>query len=439
MVRSEATYCAVKTLQDEGVLLVEDGNHGDYRPRPDEFRQGTTKFIRAADLSGERVLFDSADHIGDRAVQRIRKGIGRSGDIIFSHKGTVGKIALAEEDSPPFVCSPQTTFWRVLDSNRLDRHYLYYFMQSEAFRRQWLSRKGETDMADYVSLTTQRQFLVFLLEIDEQRAIGRFLGALDEKIELNRHVNRTLESLAQAIFRSWFVDFDPVVAKADGREPFRMAAEIAALFPERFVDSEVGPIPESWSVGSLMDLARYVNGRNFTRSATGTGRMVLRIAELNSGPGLSTIFNDVKAPSEYIACPDDILFSWSGSLGVYRWHDQEALINQHIFKVICDEYPKWFAYFHLLEALSFLQNVAADKATTMGHIKRGHLTEVKMALPPHPLLREASSLIGPLYGRTHLGEIESLTLASLRDLLIPKLLSGQIGLREAEKAVEQVL
>lgn len=251
----------VSELEALGWLLVEDGNHGEYRPRPNEFGSGATAFIRATDMDGGRVLFESAEHINDTALSRIRKGIGRGGDVLFSHKGTVGKLASVSLDAPPFVCSPQTTFWRSLDEDRIDRRYLYYYMASPAFTEQWRSRKGETDMADYVSLTAQRELFVALPPIDEQRAIARILGALDDKIELNRQMNRTLEAMAQSLFKSWFVDFDPVVAKAAGRQPFGMDAETAALFPRHLDDSILGPVPTGWRPVKLESVMENFDSR----------------------------------------------------------------------------------------------------------------------------------------------------------------------------------
>ena len=140
----------VAELQELGALLVEDGNHGENRPRPTEFSDEGVQFIRAADMDGGRVLFESAQRINEVARQRVRKGIGAGGDVILSHKGTVGKVACVPSDAPPFVCSPQTTFWRVKDPKQLDRRFIYYFLLSRAFREQLDSRKGETDMADYV-------------------------------------------------------------------------------------------------------------------------------------------------------------------------------------------------------------------------------------------------------------------------------------------------
>jgi Type I restriction modification DNA specificity domain len=199
----------VTELQRDGILLVEDGNHGEYRPRPDEFVDRGVAFIRAADMDAGRVLFESAAKINERAKKRIAKGIGAPGDVLLSHKGTVGKLALVPDEAPPFVCSPQTTFWRTRNEPRLDRKYLYAFLRSPGFHEQLATRAGETDMAPYVSLTSQRGLSIIFTPIEEQRAIAQILGALDDKIDLNRRTNETLEGIVRAIFKDWFVDFGP--------------------------------------------------------------------------------------------------------------------------------------------------------------------------------------------------------------------------------------
>src|SRR2546426_5022047 len=249
----------VEQLQQRRILLVEDGNHGESRPRPEDFVDRGVAFIRAADMDNGRVLFDSASKINDRALRRITKGIGAPGDVLLSHKGTVGKVALVPHDAPPFVCSPQTTFWRTLDTQTLDRQYLHAFLRSPGFHAQLATRAGETDMAPYVSLTSQRGLLVTLPPITTQRTIGHILGKLDDKIELNKRMNETLEAIARALFKSWFVDFDPVRAKAEGRDP-GLPKPLADLFPDRFVDSELGEIPQGWQLGPILICAELLSG-----------------------------------------------------------------------------------------------------------------------------------------------------------------------------------
>lgn len=122
---SNDEVATVSSLQEAGALLVEDGNHGEYRPRRDEFVVDGVAFVRAADISGGFVDFERADAIDEVALERLRKGIGLPGDILLTHKGTVGRVARVPNDAPPFVCSPQTTFWRILDPNRLDPGFSY--------------------------------------------------------------------------------------------------------------------------------------------------------------------------------------------------------------------------------------------------------------------------------------------------------------------------
>jgi type I restriction enzyme, S subunit len=180
------------------------------------------------------IHFGTAERINETAFKRIRKGVGKPGDVVFSSKGTVGKIAQAALDCPPFVCSPQTTFWRSLDESVLRQKYLFYFLSSPSFTEQWESRKGETDMADYVSLTAQRQLRVFLPSIEVQDSIVSRLSPIDDRIQLNLKTNHLLEATASALFSSWFVDFDPITAKSEGRMPVGMSGDVAALFPNRF-------------------------------------------------------------------------------------------------------------------------------------------------------------------------------------------------------------
>ena len=214
---------------------------------------------------------------------------------------------------------------------------------------------------------------------------------------VERGLLQSLELFSRKVFWSWFVECEPVTAKGAGRSPVGMDDTLAALFPREFEESASGPIPRGWSVRSIANLARYVNGRNFTQGASGSGRMVVRIAELNSGPGNSTVYSNATVDEENLAHPGDLLFAWSGSLDVYRWLRDDALINQHIFKVICEEFPRWFVYYHLKEAMPAFRDIAAGKATTMGHIKRGHLSDYRVVVPPMPLLEEASRYFQPIW------------------------------------------
>ncbi|MDP2854218.1 MAG: restriction endonuclease subunit S [Smithellaceae bacterium] len=316
----------------------------------------------------------------------------------------------------------------------IDLDYLYWVFLWQEFNQELVASSSGTKIV-HTAPTRIEAFRFIRPSLNEQHAIARILRALHDKLALNRRMNRTLEAIAQALFHSWFIDFGPVTARREGRKPIGMDDATAALFPAHFQETDMGPIPAGWKAGSTIDIARYVNGKNFTKNASGTGRMVIRIAELNSGPAVSTIYNDVNANPENIAFPDDLLFSWSGSLDVYRWHRDAALVNQHIFKVVCEKYPQWFVHYHLQDAMTFFQGIAADKATTMGHIKREHLSQFDVALPPAELINAANRIIRPIYDRIHRNERQILSLAALRDTLLPQLLSGELRVGNAEKMI----
>lgn len=232
-------------------------------------------------------------------------------------------------------------------------------------------------------------FELRLPPLAEQRAIAATLGALDAKIEWNRRL----------------IDLIPQIIRA----------RVLEALAKHSVSSPVSA------------LASFINGGAYTKGAAGFGRMVIRIAELNSGPGGSTVYNDIEVPDAKTARAGDILMAWSGSLGVHRWYRDEAIVNQHIFKVIPTGYPAWLVYDRIEAAMPVFRGLAADKATTMGHIQRGHLSSTEVDVPIPAALNELDAEISPLWERLLLAERENLRLAALLDTILPELLSGRIS------------
>lgn len=429
----------VSDLEERKIILVQDGNHGEYRPRENEFVEDGVAFIRAADIEGNSIRFDSSSKINDTALKRIRKGIGHDLDTLLSSKGTVGKIAFAPAGCPAFVCSPQITFWRSLNHKALDPLFIYYELQSPHFLNQMKARKGETDMADYLSLTSQRELQIQLPPLEDQKRISSVLGAFDKKIALNRQINQTLEQMAQAIFKSWFVDFDPVKAKAQGgdsetiAQQLGLSREILDLFPSEFEDSELGPVPKEWRVSPLTEIAEYLNGvasQKYPAIGDDPGLPVIKIAEMKNGISDKSGRASSTIGKEYIVNDGDVLFSWSGSLFVKLWHEGPGVLNQHLFKATSRQYPKWFYYFWTIKHLPQFQQIAESKATTMGHIQRKHLDDALVLVPSNELLTNANKVFQPLLNAAVGRLVENRSLADCRDSLLPKLISGEISVSE---------
>lgn len=430
----EWPIATVMELQRDGVLLVEDGNHGEYRPRPDEFVDVGVAFIRAADMDSGRVLFESAARINEKARARITKGIGASGDVLLSHKGTVGKVALVPDNAPPFVCSPQTTFWRTLDQGRLDRRYLYAFLRSAGFHAQLATRAGETDMAPYVSLTSQRGLSVAVPPIGTQRAIAHILGTLDDKIELNRRINETLEAMARAVFKSWFVDFDPVCAKAEGRDP-GLSQPLIDLFPDCFEDSELGEIPKGWQVDSIYAIADVVYGAPFASAqfnTEGVGEPLIRIRDLvDEAPG---VWTPEVHPKAYEVRPGDIVVGMDGEFRAYLWGGAGGWINQRV----CVFVPKAnftaaFVRNSIIEPLAHIE--ATETGTTVIHLGKGDIDRFRVVVPDRHVLEAFNRTCQPWYDKLIQSKQQSRTLAALRDALLAKLISGQLHIENTERFV----
>lgn len=337
-----------------------------------------------------RVSTDGIARVGTDHVERLSRHQMEPGDIVYSRRGDVEKCALITSEQAGWLCGTGCLLVRV-GGPSVDARYLAYAL-SLPETRSWITQHAVGATMPNLNTGVLREVPVSLPPIEEQRAIAATLGALDDKIESNQRV----------------VELIPALIRAKVQEA---------------LDAGVLATPVS-------SLGRFVNGGAYTKGASGKGRMVIRIAELNKGPGASTVYNDIDVPAEKTARPGDILMSWSGSLGVYRWSLSEAIINQHIFKVVPNAYPAWLVFDRLDAAMEAFQAIAKDKATTMGHIQRAHLDSTTIDLPPIEALGTLNGVLDPLWRRLLSAEQEMHRLMALRDALLPELLSGRIHVSE---------
>ena len=332
-----------------------------------------------------------------------------------TEKHTVG---LVSPDYVVFGCKP----------GALDPAFLGYVIEGPEWR-QWTTAAGVGSVRVRIYFRELAKMPLTAPSLAEQKAIAAVLGALDDKIELNRRMNATLEAMARALFQSWFVDFDPVRAKLDNRQPIGLDKATADLFPEHLEETALGHTPRGWEVRSLDKTAHFLNGLALQKYPPGDGPTlpVIKIAQLRKGDVDSADRCNTELPPAYIVQDGDVLFSWSGSLEVELWCGGTGALNQHLFKVTSTEFPKWFYHLWTLHHLDEFRLRAADKATTMGHIQRGHLSEAKVLIPPRALLDAMARTLSPLVDQLIANRVQSRTLAKLRDTLLPKLLSGELA------------
>lgn len=333
-------------------------------------------------VEGDIPVFSSAGQTGTH-----NSAFVQGPAVIVGRKGNVGSVYFSEKDSFPI----DTTFY-TRGTTLVDLKFVYYKLQSLG-----LSNLSRDSAVPGLSRAEYNRVRTLFPAKREQMAIAEVLSALDAKIASNTALTHVADELMHQIFRS---------LKPSTDQPLSATAE-------------------------------FVNGKAFTKGASGTGRVVVRIAELNGGIGGSTVFSDAVVDDKHVARPGDILFAWSGSLTLHRWFRDEAIVNQHIFKVIPREgYPAWLVYELIREKLAEFKSIAADKATTMGHIQRRHLDGL-VGIPSGLALEAHGALLGSLWDAALTAEQESLTLAAMRDTLLPELMSGKLRIREAELLVSE--
>lgn len=347
--------------------------------------------------------------------------------VVIGRKGTVGAVHYS-----PIPCWPIDTTFFIEYSDPQEARFTYYLLKTLGFELM-----NSDSAVPGLNRDASHVIKIPLYDKTYRHAISHILGALDDKIELNRQMCKTLEDTAQAIFKSWFIDFDPVHAKAEGKQPKGMNPAIAALFPDSFDDSHL--IPKGWSLDGLDSLGTFLNGLALQKYPPTDDEWLpaIKIAQLRTNDTRNADKVSSSIGKEYIVKDGDILFSWSGSLECVLWSGGKGALNQHLFKVTSTDYPKWFVYFWIHHHLPEFRHIAAGKATTMGHIQRHHLKEAKVIIPSSNILEIANRIIDPLFENIVIRSLESKQLEYIRDLLLPQLISGSLRVSDAENIINR--
>lgn len=404
--------------------------------------------IKNGSLSLKECSFTDEVHFKARTKRATPKG----GDIVITREAPMGEVCKIPDN---LICCLGQRQVLLRPKEDVDTDYLLYALQSRQVQEQILWNEGTGSTVSNLRIPVLEKLEIPRFR-DKEKSIGKVLKNLDEKIHLNNQINQTLESIAQAIFKSWFIDFEPVkakiAAKLEGKDPevaamcaisgkseteleqmpeddFAELQATAALFPDELVESELGEVPRGWEVKPLDKIANYLNGlalQKFRPENENDFLPIVKIAQLKSGRATTEEKASPNIDSKFIIDDGDIVFSWSGSLMVDIWCGGKAALNQHLFKVTSTEYPKWFYFSYTKRHLAEFQHIAQSKAVTMGHIKREHLSQALCVVPCMRLLRVGNNLIGTQLQKQIALRLENNTLIQVRDTLLPKLLSGEI-------------
>ena len=377
---------------------IQTGPFGSQLHKDDYVDIGTP--IVTVEHLGNRVFTEqNLPKVSDEDKARLSKYVLKEGDIVFSRVGSVDRCSYVDAAHDGWMFSGRCL--RVRPNTEVDPLYLYYFFCLED-TKQFVRNIAVGATMPSINTKLLGEVEVAYPSQTEQQKIVALLSALDDKIEINQKINDNLYAQAKAIFA------------------------------QRFIGIET--IPDGWKKGNLLDIANYLNGlamQKFRPRDDEVGLPVLKIKELRQGS--CDVSSELCSPSikpEYIVHDGDVIFSWSGSLLVDIWCGGTCGLNQHLFKVTSETYDQWFYYLWTAHHLERFIAIAADKATTMGHIKRGELEKAEVLIPSEKDYKEISSLMNPLFNLIIANRIEARKLAELRDELLPKLMSGEIDVSE---------
>jgi len=345
----------------------------------------------------------------------------KKGDLIVAMTeqaaGLLGSCAVVPDDD--IYLHNQRLGLITTDQKQMDRSFVYYLFQTKSVREQIRL----TSTGSKVKHTSPERIYAVtapLPKVEMQQKIAAVLSALDAKIDCNNRINAELEAMAKILYDYWFVQFG--FPDANGK-PYKSSG--GKMVYNATLKRE---IPVGWDSGSLWDIARYFNGLAMQKlRPTGSDYLpVIKIKEMGEGISDRTEKARPDIPQEAIIDDGDVLFSWSATLDVKIWTGGKGALNQHIFKVTSDKYPKIFYYFELLAYLAHFKMMAEKRKTTMGHITQDHLKQSRICIPPVELLSRAHEKINPILQRHLLHEKENQQLAQLRDWLLPLLMNGQV-------------
>ena len=367
--------------------------------KPENYEDGEIAWITPKDLStfSGRYIERGGRNITEIGLKSCSTQLLPPNTVLFSSRAPIGYVAIAANE----VCTNQG-FKSVIPNENTDPLFLFYLLK---YNKDKIEGMGSGTTFKEVSGNTMKNIVVNVpTDKKVQEKIAAILGSIDDKIEENEQINNNLEQQAQAIFANEFLSLDT--------------------------------LPEGWKQASLIDIADYLNGlamQKYRPTADESGIPVLKIKELRQG--CCDDNSELCSPSiksDYIIHDGDVIFSWSGSLLVDLWCGGICGLNQHLFKVTSSKYDKWFYYAWTKHHLDRFVAVAADKATTMGHIKRDELAKAEVLIPNESDYNRIGALLQPIYEMIISNRIENKKLAATRDTLLPKLMNGEIDMSEVD-------
>jgi type I restriction enzyme, S subunit len=436
---------SVGELIRDGVLdKIQDGNHGESHPVALDYLPVGIPFLMSGNIRNGRVNMSESKFLAPEHARSLRVGHARRGDVLLTHKGNdLGRTAILRE-ADWAVLTPQITYYRIKNLDALLPDFLKCVFESVTFQHQF-KRDSEQSTRPFVSISNQQNLYLPIPPIGEQRAIAHILGTLDAKIELNRQMNETLEAIARAIFKSWFVDFDPVRAKAEGRDP-GLPKHIADVFPDRFEESDLGEIPAGWEVWRVADVGNVICGKTPSTMVAeyyGDDIPFITIPDMHGKIFATNVerklsLTGADSQKNKMLPGGAICVSCIATPGLVVITSERSQTNQQINSIVPGSARETYFWYWVFRGLGDDIRAGGSGGSVLSNLSTGRFSELPVLAPLADLRVRYNAVVTPLFGRLLANENENATLAALRDTLLPKLVSGEIRVKDAEYEAEGV-
>jgi type I restriction enzyme S subunit len=389
---------------------------------------------------GRLSIHDNTPRVDSSVWNRMPEYLLRVGDIVFGRKGAVERSAQIQSEEDGYFLGSDGIRIR-LNSNMIEPRFIAYQLQTLAHRSWMIQHAAGTTMPS-LNEGIIRRIPIVLMPLAEQKAIASILGTLDDKIEVNRRMNATLEAMARALFQSWFVDFDPVRAKMDGRQPAGLDAETAARFPNAFQNSKLGAIPHGWEAAPLSDKIQLLSGGTPKTSETSYWGGDIPWYSVRDAPSESDVWVirtdkhvtklGISNSAAQVFPEKTTIISARGTVGKLALTAVPMAMNQSCYGIRgITGYGDYFTYYLIREATAQLQQ--RTHGTVFDTITTETFRTLDCVLPTPEITVAFDDLVEPLLGQIRANLHQTSILASLRDTLLPKLLSGELTIPQAEK------
>jgi len=396
------------------------------------FYEGDIPFYTPSDMDGRRFLDQTKRSLSELGASTVGTSVIDAGSVMVSCIGSVGKVAIAPKSG---ITNQQIN--TISTHEWVDPLYLYYELKTRKAELQALATSGSVQ-----PILNKGHFCEIEVEIptfSKQKAIAHVLGTLDDKIELNRKTIETLEGIAKALFKSWFVDFDPVRAKADGRST-GLPDEISELFPDSLEESELGEIPTGWSYKKISEWGSTICGKTpptKDESLYGGDHLFVTIPDLHEGPFIShasKTLSNAGAESQFKKRlpAGSVMVSCIATPGLVGITQVECFTNQQINSIIpFDKGSENFLLFSIIESKGLLLSLGGG-GSVFFNLSKGRFDDMEIISPSKPCVAAFGESVAPLIAKCFALKEESRTLSTLRDALLPRLISGELRVPDAE-------